>query len=755
MNTNFMGEHDGRPSISDYHLSNLKKGSGKYQLEANEKIRFGFVGYGTSVFVFVGILLSAIDYLSYSYELYVHFVIFRLSATVVTSGIFISLLGILLLVVWKRLNDAQMLDKALKRSSKWFSTTFKSIGAALLAADRDGNIIFMNPAAEKITGSPFDHVVGMPLSNICNIMDGDANNSDHYKKRIQQVLEGGVSFQLKEGSKLHVADGSELNVMGNATPIKDSNSEVIGVVLILHDITEYKINEKNRIKMAAVIEQADDAIVITDSRGIVEYVNPRFYRIMGYDPAVVIGKDIRTLKDSHYAETMHQDLTKTVSTKKVLRNRYTFTREDGSICQLESTISGVKDNDGRYQYYVIVSRDVTKEVELQHQLNHAQKMEALGTLAGGVAHDFNNILTVINGYTSFLLTEFDKASPLYEFALEISKAGDRATMLTRQLLACSRKDISIPIHLKPNGTISDMEKMLRRLIREDINLHLKLDPKVRQIKVDPGQLGQVVMNLVVNAADALPDGGDIALETANINVDTNTEQAGQPVKIKPGAYVKISISDNGYGMGEETQSRIFEPFFTTKEAGKGTGLGLAIVYGFIKAVSGEIRVESKLTIGTTFELYIPVNEEPSAKNDFSKTLEIISHVGKETILVVDDDKRIVGLIRRVLEKEGYNLLQANNGQEALDLSREHSTDIDLMLTDIVMPKMDGFKLAENMSKQRPQMKILYMTGYLDQSKINDRVEEIKPILVNKPFVPDQLLKRIRSQLDENIVHKAT
>jgi signal transduction histidine kinase/ActR/RegA family two-component response regulator len=391
-----------------------------------------------------------------------------------------------------------------------------------------------------------------------------------------------------------------------------------------------------------------------------------------------------------------------------------------------------------------IARDVTKRKQLEEQLRQSQKMEAIGQLAGGVAHDFNNLLTAINGYSSLALQRVEDGHPVKPYLEEVKKAGDRAANLTRQLLAFGRKQILQPVPLNLNAVVSDMNKMLRRLIGEDIELTAKLDPDLGRVMADPGQIEQVLVNLIVNARDAMPQGGNLIIETTNVEIDSGYV-SGQ-VGVQTGSYVKLAVSDTGVGMDEETRNRIFEPFFTTKEKGKGTGLGLSTVYGIVKQSGGNIWVYSGAGKGTTFKVYLP-RAKSIARVNKEKVEEATPRGGSETVLLVEDEEVVRGLARRILEQAGYSVVEASKADEAIRFCEEHGNEVDLLLTDVVMPEMSGKELADRLKTQRPDLKMLFMSGYTDEAIVHHGVLDSSVEFIQKPFTPAGLIEKVRDVLD--------
>jgi two-component system, cell cycle sensor histidine kinase and response regulator CckA len=382
---------------------------------------------------------------------------------------------------------------------------------------------------------------------------------------------------------------------------------------------------------------------------------------------------------------------------------------------------------------------------LEEQLLQSQKMEAIGRLAGGVAHDFNNLLTVITGFTQLLLDRLGPDDPMRVHLNQIKEAGDRAASLTRQLLAFSRRQVLAPQIVDLNDVIAGINKMLPRLIGEDIELVTIGSPGLWRVKADPGQVEQVIMNLVVNARDAMPQGGRLTIETANVDLDT--KYPDQRSVIVPGRYVMLAVSDTGIGMTQEVKSRIFEPFFTTKEQGKGTGLGLATVYGIVKQSGGYVWAYSEQGKGTMFKIYLPQAEGVAAE---TREIEEHSHTtgGSETVLVVEDNEAVLSFVRGVLEGWGYTLLEATGSEEALKVIESYHEPIHLLLTDVVMPRMSGPELAAKLLSLHPEAKVLYMSGYTDNSIVHHGVLDAGTYSLQKPFIPETLTRKIREVLDE-------
>lgn len=525
------------------------------------------------------------------------------------------------------------------------------------------------------------------------------------------------------------------------------------ILLAIEDITERKSMEEtlssSEKRYRTVVESTSDAILLLDADRKIVSCNQAFSNLFGYDRSEVEGKSARITHPSDESYRSLGEIAYPVVRKDgFFRGEWNFVRKDGKEIQTEFALSAIRSSDGSISGLVSVIRDITERKHLEEQFRQSQKMEAIGQLAGGVAHDFNNILTVIKGVCQLSLLDIKEGDPLYENLKEIERSAERAANLTRQLLAFSRKQILEPQVLNLNGLIKDLDKMLHRLLGEDIEIAIFLEEGLGRVRVDPGQIEQVIINLSVNARDAMPRGGKLTIETTNMELDE--EYARRHISVKPGSYVMLSISDTGVGMRPEIKERIFEPFFTTKKMGKGTGLGLSTVYGIVKQSGGNIWVYSEPGHGTTFKIYLPRVDEPLEKPQKEAMGEIPK--GSETILVVEDEETVRKLAVRLLKKQGYEVLEAQDGGRAFMLCEEYREPIHLILTDVVMPGMSGRKLVERLKEIHPEAKALYMSGYTDNVILHHGILEKGIEFIQKPFTLESLSRKVREVLDTSNPH---
>ncbi len=488
-----------------------------------------------------------------------------------------------------------------------------------------------------------------------------------------------------------------------------------------------------------LVENMADILSVFDEGGRYTFLSPSVTRVLGWAPEEALGHSVLEFAHPDDAERVEAAIAEAARGGRPFLTGVRFRHQDGSWRILEASGARLVGDDDTVSV-VSLARDITDRVQLEGQLHQAQKMEAVGRLAGGVAHDFNNLLTVILGYSNLLLDQLADNRLLYQEVDEIKRAADRAAALTQKLLSVSRKQVLSlqPVDLNP--VAEGVSDMLRRLIGEDIELVMKLAPGLGLTRVDPGLIEQVVMNLAVNARDAMPQGGRLVLQTADVELD---EAYGRRHGVQPGRYVMLSVTDTGQGMDAATQARLFEPFFTTKEPGKGTGLGLSTVYGIVRQAGGNVFVYSELGHGSCFKVYLPrVPEEgeapPRPRADTA---------GSETVLLVEDEPLVRNLVSEVLRKSGYEVLEFGNGREAIARARHHAGPIQLLVTDVVMPGMSGIELSRQLAEAQEGLRILFLSGYSDDLVVRQGALLPGRAFLQKPFTPDSLLRAVRALLD--------
>ncbi len=501
----------------------------------------------------------------------------------------------------------------------------------------------------------------------------------------------------------------------------------------------------SRSMLSATLSSIADGVVATDREERVTFLNPVAEALTGWRRAEALGKPLaevlRVIEEGtrQPAGSPARDAINARSTSHNVGQVLLIARDKTEIA-IEQSAAPLCDEHGRLQGAILVFRDITGRRQLEEQLSHARKMDAVGRLAGGVAGDFNNVLTVITGYSDLLRAQIPAPSPLHRFADEILYAGERAAALTRQLLTFSSGQLAQPRVADLNHVIAGMEPMLRRLLGDSVELIVLPGPNLGLVQIDRSQMQQAILNLATNAREAMPNGGKLVLETSGLELD---ETAAKKAGVKAGPYVMLAVSDTGRGMDAETRSRLFEPFFTTKEHGKGSGLGLSMVYGTVKQYEGNITVYSQVNCGTIFEIYLPSVEEPEPT---PLPRRQAASKGSETILVVDDEEGVRKLVSAVLNNGGYTVMEAANGTAALSLYEKNSHKIDLVLTDVVMPQMNGFELGVQLAEKNPDLQFLYMSGYRD-APMNNAPGDPPKAFLNKPFTPDVLLAKVREVLD--------
>jgi len=551
------------------------------------------------------------------------------------------------------------------------------------------------------------------------------------------------------------SDGSHSMVIDRGYVVYDPAGQAVRMIGAIADVTERERAEAvlrtSEARYRALVEAVRDDILTLgpwDGKGASEEILRWWGRLTGQTRE-------EQARPGAWLDVVHPD------DRDRVREAWAASSKAGTDYQIEYRIRSktgayrhilvrgvpVRQSDGHPGEYAGMLMDVTELKRLEEQLQQAQKMEAVGRLAGGVAHDFNNLLTVIKGYSELILDRLAADDKLARLVGEVKKAGDRGMAITGQLLALGRKAVVEPVVLDLNTVVAEAETMLRRLIQENIELTSHLSPGLWRVKADRTQIEQILLNLSVNARDAMPREGTLTIETQNVDLTANVHETAAAVR--PGEYVRLSVTDTGFGMDEATKARVFEPFFTTKEVGKGTGMGLAVVYGIVQQFGGYIQVESQPGKGSTFSILLPRCREEEVAVPVPPEPPSVSR-GHETVLLVEDDDAVRALAAEILTQQGYTVLEAKNGPEALRLCQGHSGPLDLLATDVVMPRMSGLRLADRLRAVRPQVKVLFISGYPDEALGEHGVQASDIVLLQKPFAPATLSRKVREVLDRPV-----
>jgi PAS domain S-box-containing protein len=632
------------------------------------------------------------------------------------------------------LTDRRQAEEALRKSEEKHRELVENINEIVYATDEHGIITYISPVVELVMGCQPSEIVGEAFVEFIHPEDLPML-LESYRRTMAGAIEP-LEYRVFAKS------GDVRWVRSSSRPVFEGG-RVVGLRGVIADITTHKHVEAHLELLATAVEQAAESIVITDVDGTIQYVNPAFERTTGYSRDEVIGQNPRILKSKLQDTSYYREMWSMISRGEVWTGRFINKRKNETLFEEEATISPVRDGSGRIVNFVAVKRDVTKEVELEKQLLHAQKMEAVGRLAGGIAHDFNNLLTAIIGYSQILEARLGENHGLRLDVAQVLDAGQRAAVLTSQLLAFSRRQTLQTRLISLNDTIGKLMKMLRRIIGEDIDLRFHASSNPDQVFADAGQIDQVVMNLAVNARDAMLGGGRLIIETRNVTLDE--AYCREHLWAKPGEYVQILVSDSGAGMDAETQRRMFEPFFTTKEVGKGTGLGLAVVYGIVQQHDGLIHAYSEPGHGTTFKIYLKAAGEGS-RDQLEQPAEPVRG-GNETILVAEDEETLRVLARSILENLGYRVILASDGEEAVRLFQAANGEIDLLIFDLIMPRMGGHEAFERIRELGKPVPVIYVTGYAHGLTPGEAKQHGLGSLIEKPYAIDQLGRIVRKLLD--------
>ena len=617
----------------------------------------------------------------------------------------------------------QALDRVQKSESS-LATTLHSIGDAVITADASGRITRMNPVAERLTGWNERDARGEPLDEV---------------------------FVLDEASKLLSKNGEERPVACTRSPIRSEGDPVLGVVVVFRDVSAEREREarlaRSELLFRSLLDGAPDALVITDAAGRIVRVNAQAESQFGYSRSEMLGRSVETLVATHALDAFRAERNRF----EALPNPGTMTRDqqlfgkrkDGSEFPFEISRSPLESEEG--SLVLAAFRDLTERRRLEQQVQQAQKMEAIGRLAGGIAHDFNNLLAAMMSFTNFAIESLPDSNPARDDLGEVLRAAERGKALIRQLLAFSRQQVLDPRVVDPREIVAGMEKLLKRILGEDVELRTRANADLGSVRLDPSQFEQIIVNLAANARDAMPRGGQLTIELANATLDEDYTRLHP--NVQPGEYVMLAVSDTGTGIPDEVKARIFEPFFTTKSLGNGSGLGLATCYGIVQQLRGQIICYSEVGRGTSMKVYIPrvTREESKA---YKSVAPPSARGGSETVLVVEDDPAVRAAAVRSLTRRGYRILEAGSAEAAIALSHVHEGPIHVLLTDLVMPNTGGRELASALVELRPDVRVIYMSGYAEHAVFEHGDLEPGLLFIQKPFVPDDLARKVREALEQ-------
>jgi PAS domain S-box-containing protein len=644
------------------------------------------------------------------------------------------------------ITERRKTEEALKKSEAQYRELVENANSIILRRDPEGRITFFNEFAQRFFGYQENEILGRNV--VGTIVPEKETSGRDLAEMIRDISRHPERYATNENENV-LRSGERVWVTWTNKPIFGPDGKLAEILCIGNDVTTRKraedALEASEAKYRTLVEGMSEAVMQVDNEDRIQFVNPQFCQMMGYREDELLGR----VGYEIYFDPEAQELIrrKNLLRKEKISDAYEIRMRKKAGEEVQVRISGapVTDTLGNVVGSIGVITDITERKSLEEHVRQLQKMEAIGRLSGGVAHDFNNLLQGIMGFAEMALRKLPADDPLRRYLEGIEKTVEKAASLTYQLLAFSRKQVFQPVVVEFNEIVRESEKMLRRLIGEDIEIVTRLDPEAGRVKVDPIQVEQVVMNLAVNARDAMPKGGRLILETSAVELDPEFIRSSHP-DLAPGPHVVLKVSDTGCGMDSETLTHIFEPFFTTKEKGKGTGLGLATVYGIVRQSGGGIEVQSTLGKGTVFQIYFPREEQEVSAREKVATLSEIPK-GTETVLLVEDEDELRGMMRENLTQYGYAVLEAENGEAALQLFREHPGKVDLLISDVVMPKMSGPDLARQLGPLLPELKVIFISGYPDDATLSHGLQPLGLAFLQKPFKPHILLRKVREILD--------
>ena len=610
---------------------------------------------------------------------------------------------------------------------------------AIIAGMGDGISIHSPDYAIQYENKVLRELIGKREGNTCHRFHGCLSRGREECPVAKTFADGRIHTVESDA----VTDRGDIPIEITTSPIRGASGEVTSVVSIVRDISVRKRDEEERRRLAAAVEYAADAIMVTDAEWIVQYVNPAFEKVIGYAKEEVLGRNPYILAPDGENIRVYLGIEDKIRSGSPWKGRLKNRRKDGVHIDQDTVVYPIRDSGGKIVNHVVASRDITREVQLEKQAQTVQHMEAVGTLAGGIAHDFNNALTGIIGFADLLRLSLGKEPKLQGDVDEILKCAERASTLTRQLLAFARRQVIEPVVLELNTVVRDISRLMKKVSGEQVEVRTRLTEGIPPVFADRGQLEQVLLNLCLNSRDAMPGGGELLVSTDAVVWEG--ERVEDQAVMSAGKYVLLAVADSGTGMDDATRKRAFEPYFTTKAPGKGTGLGLSMVYGIVKQNGGFVFLDTRPGKGTTFRIYFPASEEVSEEKKEKR--EVAVKGGAETILLAEDEEAIRNLAERSLRGYGYEILAARDGAEAVALCEAHP-EIAIAVLDVVMPRMGGKEALDAMRLFRPDLKALFTSGYS-----TDRIHESFVLLpgiefLPKPYGPASLARRVREVLDK-------
>ncbi len=634
------------------------------------------------------------------------------------------------------------MERKLRAQKRLLSATLRSIGDGVIATDRAGRVRFLNPVAERMTGWGQKEARGRALEEVMVLVQ--EGTGEAIESPLRTAVRERAPGPLVSHAALVSRACSLTPIDDCTTPLTNGAGALLGGVMVFRDVTEHRAALEVVAKLAAIVSSSDDAIVATTAEGVITGWNAAAERLFGHAAGEATGHPLSLIVPPGRLDELGPVLVKIAQGERVPSFETQGLRKDGSQVDVLVTVSPIRGEDGQFLGGAMIARDVTHLRRLEEQYRQAQKLESVGRLAGGIAHNFNNLLTAINGFAYLVRNSLSPEDRNRELLAQVIGAGERAAALTGQLLTYSRKQMFQPQVVNLCELIAGTEEMMRQVVREDVEISVLCAPDLYPIKVDLGQLEQVVMNLVVNARDAMPTGGKLTVQAANVQLD-GVRLPDETLE-RSGPYVRLEIADTGCGMSKATMAHLFEPFFTTKEVGKGTGLGLATAHGIVKQSGGFIEVDSAPGQGARFQIYFPAAHQEDVLSEAAQKCVGDLPGGSETVLVVEDEECVRKLVGHLLRNCGYTVLEAADGEQALELLAHHEGRVDLLLTDVVMPRMSGAQVAEEVKSTHPEARVLFQSGYTEEA-LGPGMAASEPDFIQKPFAMEQLARKVRAVLD--------